>query len=463
MSRLEDQLWFSHYIAEFADPISLTSERTLSAVLQQGVMQGWNTQEMSNAIDLTFQQWMHGNVSKEDYAFVQERLPPHRRELIARTETTRAVSAGATAVYEFAGCEKKEWSAANDIRTRDSHRAADGQVVPIRKPFLINGYPMMFPGDMEGGAPLSEAANCRCTVLPVVPEEGIRQPALDTPEQAPEFTAPENWRNLNDAKAYFKQVAPDMAIEFSSGVPWEVQQECLRQLAKHGNDYPDALRTMRFFVDSSAPSITTFRPNIAQTMQDPHWGAFAIMTGPSRGIVLREQYFRSLLGETPSFGAYNVTDTTWQRSATTHEFGHIVHGWLNNPDLSPLKLGTVQQGFRTGRGWTEYATRDGFGFVPDTVSLFLHGHVAQGGAKTVSGYAMTNDLEKFAESFTIREHVPRDRWRPYHHDFDTMLSVVGDSSRWRDDTIVSTAIADIDERDEVHERLYDFRLRMGMR
>ena len=54
------------------------------------------------------------------------------------------------------------WESMKDEKVRDSHIMADGQTVPIDKPFLINGYKMMFPMDDSYGAPLSEILGCRC-------------------------------------------------------------------------------------------------------------------------------------------------------------------------------------------------------------------------------------------------------------------------------------------------------------
>lgn len=54
----------------------------------------------------------------------------------------------------------KQWDAALDARTRDSHRILDGEIRELDEKFS-NG--MMFPSDPAGGA--AEVINCRCALL----------------------------------------------------------------------------------------------------------------------------------------------------------------------------------------------------------------------------------------------------------------------------------------------------------
>jgi hypothetical protein len=90
-----------------------------------------------------------------------------RAERIARTEATSAWNSGALAALAAEGRTHKEWVAhvkgRNSDRTRDSHRAADGQVVPISRPFRVGESVLMMPGDPA--APPWETVNCRCTVV----------------------------------------------------------------------------------------------------------------------------------------------------------------------------------------------------------------------------------------------------------------------------------------------------------
>ena len=88
-----------------------------------------------------------------------------RATLIARTETVSTVNTGAFETYKGAKLEQKEWLATSDTRTRETHASINREVVDINKPFS-NG--LMYPGDSSGSA--SEVCNCRCTILPVIPD-----------------------------------------------------------------------------------------------------------------------------------------------------------------------------------------------------------------------------------------------------------------------------------------------------
>lgn len=54
----------------------------------------------------------------------------------------------------------KQWDAALDDRTRESHRQVDGEIRELDEPFS-NG--LMYPSDPSGGA--EEVVNCRCALL----------------------------------------------------------------------------------------------------------------------------------------------------------------------------------------------------------------------------------------------------------------------------------------------------------
>ena len=83
---------------------------------------------------------------------------------IARTEMhTAAMVGNDEAARSTALTMVKEWGAAEDRRTRQSHAIADGQERPMDTPFDVGLAKLMFPGDPTG--PAREIINCRCIVL----------------------------------------------------------------------------------------------------------------------------------------------------------------------------------------------------------------------------------------------------------------------------------------------------------
>jgi hypothetical protein len=161
------EAWFADYMLVFAKPISQTSSDTIQTILAQAQAEGWSHYTMQERMGHVFQQWMAGDLSPSDFAWLTDRMPPYRRELIARTETTRMTSKGSVELFKEWEVEEKEWQSTPDDRCRATHVAAGGQVIPIDKLFKVGGFDMEHPGDMSHGAPIKEAAGCRCTVLPV--------------------------------------------------------------------------------------------------------------------------------------------------------------------------------------------------------------------------------------------------------------------------------------------------------
>ncbi len=88
----------------------------------------------------------------------------------ARTAVTGAQNAGRMDSYIAAqkmGIKmQREWMATLDNRTRHAHAMLDGQRADIDKPFKVDGYEIMFPGDKS--APGYLVYNCRCTLTAVV-------------------------------------------------------------------------------------------------------------------------------------------------------------------------------------------------------------------------------------------------------------------------------------------------------
>ena len=89
---------------------------------------------------------------------------------ISRTETHSAAqeaSRGAADALRIPNLTK-EWIAAQDERTRETHSQADGQKVGLKEKFVVGGVEMDGPGDRN--APAEEFFNCRCATTYSVEE-----------------------------------------------------------------------------------------------------------------------------------------------------------------------------------------------------------------------------------------------------------------------------------------------------
>lgn len=100
----------------------------------------------------------------------------NRATVIARTETIGALNAARKDSFDIfaedTGAElEKMWLATDDRRTRPTHNIADNQRQPLTSPFIVGGFPMMFPGDPTG--PPQETIQCRCTMILLAPGENV--------------------------------------------------------------------------------------------------------------------------------------------------------------------------------------------------------------------------------------------------------------------------------------------------
>lgn len=107
---------------------------------------------------------------------LQQRIPNMNRDSAIRTARTAVTGAqNAGRMDSYAAAEKmgiklkREWVATLDNRTRHAHAMLDGQKADVDKPFKVDGYEIMFPGDTS--APGYLVYNCRCTMVAAV--EGI--------------------------------------------------------------------------------------------------------------------------------------------------------------------------------------------------------------------------------------------------------------------------------------------------
>lgn len=127
----------------------------------------WNYKKMNSAIT-------QGIIQGEKLSDITKRITKglgsgnkNKMLTFARTAMTQAQNAGRLLRMEEAlnkGIQvKKEWMATLDERTRYTHAELDGQKVDPHRPFKVDGYEIMYPGDPT--AHPSMVYNCRCTLV----------------------------------------------------------------------------------------------------------------------------------------------------------------------------------------------------------------------------------------------------------------------------------------------------------
>lgn len=132
------------------------NEKKVNNIIQQGIIQGESVDQIGRRLceDLCSQ-----NESK--------------MTMFARTAITGAQNAGRQVQMEQAAAAgikvNKRWIATMDNRTRDLHRARDGEEVAYDDEFSGG---IEYPGDPT--APPEEVYNCRCTMETVYPEYADR-------------------------------------------------------------------------------------------------------------------------------------------------------------------------------------------------------------------------------------------------------------------------------------------------
>lgn len=134
-------------------PITQTTKDQIRSVLNQGIEQGWGVDKMAMMLE-------------------SPELLLWRARMIVRTESNKAMNEGQRLGESKSTVEtEKTWIAANDHRTRHSHRQVDDKTVDFKEYFKVQiikrgaviGYDYMEgPGDVHATA--GNVINCRCTL-----------------------------------------------------------------------------------------------------------------------------------------------------------------------------------------------------------------------------------------------------------------------------------------------------------
>lgn len=157
--------YFARYLLNKAVlPISETMRQIILDILNQGITNGWGAEKTAALLE-------------------SPELTLIRARLIVRTEANKAMNYGQQLGESKSEWEStKQWIAANDHRTRHSHRVVDDVVIDFKERFHVPiyqsvggirgkkkgigmqvGYDFMTgPGDVHASA--GNVCNCRCTL-----------------------------------------------------------------------------------------------------------------------------------------------------------------------------------------------------------------------------------------------------------------------------------------------------------
>lgn len=128
-------------------PITETTKAQILALLETGEEEGWS-------------------IDKIIYELQSSSITDARARLIVRTELNKATFYGRKLGEDESEWEtNKEWIAANDHRTRHTHRAVDGTVIDESQSFIVGSERMEGPGDPSASA--ANTCNCRCSLATV--------------------------------------------------------------------------------------------------------------------------------------------------------------------------------------------------------------------------------------------------------------------------------------------------------
>lgn len=120
---------------------------------------------------------------------------------IVRTEVGRAFSVATQkrldqAVEKLPGL-KKQWRRSGKRRPRVTHAVADGQIVDVKKPFMVGGEALMYPRDPKGSP--KNTIQCGCTSLPFMATWEVSHP-LEVPLTDAETSASIEARNAAELR-----------------------------------------------------------------------------------------------------------------------------------------------------------------------------------------------------------------------------------------------------------------------
>ncbi len=345
---------------------------------------------------------------------LQKRITTMSRDSAIRTARTAVTGAqNAGRMDSYAAAEKmgiklrREWVATLDNRTRHAHAMLDGQQADIDKPFKVDGYEIMFPGDTS--APGYLVYNCRCTTTAVV--DGVDTSAGQRRARNADTGQTEVISNMTYAewtgwkeKTGYKAMPQGYRRKFMRQLPQE--KEVFRfQPAKTQNE---ATSYMSRITGSDAPvvigkGVTVEQENAINMALTDIYNRYGIKLDIKEVAHANGKYQAAYSPKSKKL-LVKGNKSTWAHNAETnyksgwnasgdpyqvfyHELGHAV--WEELPDTAKLKVNEVYRKY-THEAYEEWMRLGGSQSGEKQAEVF---------ANYLSQYGHQDKYEFFSECF----------------------------------------------------------------
>lgn len=248
----------------------------------------------------------------------------NRAMRIARTEGHRVqVEAASDAQYaaKEAGADVvKQWDAALDGRTRESHARVDGEIRELDEKFS-NG--LKYPGDSAGGA--AEVVNCRCALLQRA-RWALDDDELETLKERAKYYGLDKTKNFDDFKAkYLKAAEAEVKQAGEVTTIEELQKYAASKMDKWGVSV-DVSGTGKYLeeVKENIDLIDGLMAEYNSTMVDLQFkGGFDRKSGGTYMLNGKSSMFVRLQGSSSMADTLKVGKNKKFKTAT-HEFAHTL-------------------------------------------------------------------------------------------------------------------------------------------
>ena len=245
--------------------------------------------------------------------------------------------------------------------------------------------------------------------------------------------SPDDLNDIYEAKEWAEAKFPNITFDFEE-LDIEAVKPTVKQIDKLSKDYPEVAGRLQY--------VGGYRGKGMPQRDFASDNTWAHATRDGKEIGLNPLWFKDkkTFDETLKINekiGWHPKGCDSVESLITHEFGHQVQNWYKEAGKEKMFAGAVRT--------------SGLGIVRDTVDIFLNSNKA---TKKLSRYALTNNSEAWAESFSMIYHSPKKDWPVFVKRHNELLKVLGnDSSKWSSEYRWLHEVTDKEERSRITQRL----------